>query len=501
MPWLSVAVVFTLCVVAAPRPATGTEVAVEEKTPLPTVAERTGRLTARPGLLDLYVEPKTGRVLMAVPPPGDRGIIGSYLYIEGLVAGLGSNPVGLDRSQLGPTRVVELRRLGNRVLVEVQTVTPDPSSITVIQHHSLVRLPDDGYRPRPFDPREGSFGIEFADFAAPLTAPLETHWIARHRLEKVDPAAATSPVVEPIVYYLDRGVPEPIRSALLDGALDVSRAYGAGVGAWDRHAIRYAYAQFAPGADEAAELERIVRAGLDEGLIFLSDGDARPPGAANPLANLWDNGADPVAEVARVMEVRRIALARFGAASLAPGRPFADLGEVLAPLYFYHRYQLTAAAKTLGGLNYRHSLRGDGQPTSSPVPAEDQRAALAAILTALEPSALVDRAFIAPGGEAPRLAEIRDAVQWVVADGLVGLAVDPSAAPAVRAHAEAALRDLSTRTAETDSRVGAHRQALHHAVVRFLEDRDWTPAQLPSPLPAPPGDPIGSACAMSSWND
>ena len=89
-----------------------------------------------------------------------------------------------------------------------------------------------------------------------------------------------------------------------------------------------------------------------------------------------------------MIEVRRIALARFGAANLAPGRPFANLGEVLAPLYFYHRYQLTAAAKTLGGLGYRHADPGDGQPTSWPAPAEDQRAALAAVLTALEPSAL-----------------------------------------------------------------------------------------------------------------
>ena len=85
-----------------------------------------------------------------------------------------------------------------------------------------------------------------------------------------------------------------------------------------------------------------------------------------------------------------------------------------------------------------------------------------------------------------------------MADGLVGLAVDPSAAPAVRAHAEAVLRDVATRTADNDPQASAHRQALHHAVVRFLEDRDWTPAQLPAPLPAPPGDPIGSACAMSS---
>ncbi len=800
--------------------------------PLPTIEEHIRGLERMPGLLDLVVDRERGRVLAVVPPPAERGVAGSYLYIEGLVAGLGSNPVGLDRSQLGPTRVVELRRVGGRVLVEavntgyraldgsaaeqravresfatsvlwagevvaldpdgsslvdltsfvvrdahgvvrtlaetgqgdfsldagrsavdlhavlafpdnleleatltyagddpgteVRAVTPAPTSVTVVQHHSLIRLPNDGYRPRPYDPREGSFDIAFADYAAPLGAPLEVRWIARHRLEKVDPGAPSSPAVEPIVYYLDRGVPEPVRSALLDGAgwwektfaaagfedafrvemlpegahpldvrynviqwvhratrgwsyggavidprtgeilkghvllgslrvrqdirifqgllgagevgsggprdpvqlalarlrqlaahevghtlglahnfaasaqdrasvmdypaplvrladdgsLDVSDAYGAGVGPWDLHAIRYAYAQVPPGDDESAMLADIVRQGLADGLVFLSDGDARPPGAANPMASLWDNGSDPVEELRRVMAVRGAALARFGVESLAPGRPLAELEEVLAPLYLFHRYQLTAAAKVLGGVGYRHAVRGDGQPTSWPVSAERQRAALATLLDALEPAvldlpdrvldlmlpptpgsspsredfgshtdpafdavgaaataaslvvrevlqperlarmvdlhrrgpampdaseamtALVGRAFAGPVGEATRLAQLRRAVQWVVADALVGIAEDSAAAPSVRGRAEASLREVASRTAHPGQGSGVdHRAALHAAVVRFLEKREWSPTQIPEPLAPPPGDPIGAGCACAAWHD
>lgn len=100
----------------------------------------------------------------------------------------------------------------------IQSVVPSPSSVTVRQHHSLVELPDDQYKPRRYDPRSGYFGISYFDYATPISEPIEKRFIARHRLEKRDPAAAMSDPIEPIVYYLDRGTPEPIRSALLDGA-------------------------------------------------------------------------------------------------------------------------------------------------------------------------------------------------------------------------------------------------------------------------------------------
>lgn len=101
---------------------------------------------------------------------------------------------------------------------EVRSVTPTPDAITVRQHHSFIQLPDEGYEPRVFDPRAGYFGISYQDYSSPIGEPLTKRFINRHRLEKKDPAAKRSEPVEPIVYYLDPGTPEPVRSALLEGA-------------------------------------------------------------------------------------------------------------------------------------------------------------------------------------------------------------------------------------------------------------------------------------------
>lgn len=100
----------------------------------------------------------------------------------------------------------------------VNQIAPDGRAITLRQHLSLVRLPDAGYRPRAHDPRMGFFGITFKDYAQPPGASLEQRWIARHRLERVDPRDPDSPIRNPIVYYVDRGIPEPLRTATLEGA-------------------------------------------------------------------------------------------------------------------------------------------------------------------------------------------------------------------------------------------------------------------------------------------
>ena len=110
---------------------------------------------------------------------------------------------------------------------EVRSVTPDASAVTVRQHHSFVRLPDDDYQPRMSDPRSGYITESFYDFATPIAQPLVKKYIRRHRLEKKDPTAEISEPVEPIVYYLDPGTPEPIRSALLEGASWWNQAYEA----------------------------------------------------------------------------------------------------------------------------------------------------------------------------------------------------------------------------------------------------------------------------------
>lgn len=100
----------------------------------------------------------------------------------------------------------------------IKSVAPDASKLTVIQHHSFVQLPDDNYKKRLFDPRSGVNFISYKDYSTPINEPLRKRYIIRHRLEKKNPEAELSEAKEPIVYYLDPGTPEPVRSALLEGA-------------------------------------------------------------------------------------------------------------------------------------------------------------------------------------------------------------------------------------------------------------------------------------------
>ncbi len=410
-------------------------------------------------------------------------------------------------------------------------VVPHPWSVSVRMHHSFVALPEPGYQPRQFHPESGFWPFSYVDYAAPLEDELTRRFIPRHRLAKQEPTAPVSEAVEPIVYYLDPGTPEPVRSALLDGArwwnqafeaagyknafqvrmlpadadpMDVrfnviqwvhratrgwsygygvhdprtgeiikghvtlgslrvrqdyriaqgmtspftaadaatgplsamalarirqlsahevghtlglahnfaaspnnrasvmdyphpllqldengrvilDAAYADGIGAWDKRAIRYGYGDFGKVADEPAALTRFAEAGYTAGYRFLSDPDARSPATMHPLASLWDNGADAVTELERVMALRQAALARFGEASLAAGRPYSDLEELLVPVYFYHRYQAEAAAKWLGGYRYRYAVKGSGAPLPvSPQPADQQRRALRTLLATLD---------------------------------------------------------------------------------------------------------------------
>lgn len=415
----------------------------------------------------------------------------------------------------------------------IRSVTPTPNSVTVRQHHSFIQLPDAGYTPRKFDPRAGYFGTSYYDYSTPIHEPIEKRFINRHRLIKKDPSAAVSEPVKPIVYYLDRGTPEPIRSALLDGArwwnqafeaagykdawrvelmpedadpmdvrynviqwvhrstrgwsygssvsdprtgeiikghvtlgslrvrqdfliaegllapyedgksvspemqamalarlrqlsahevghtiglahsyasssedlasvmdyphpvatlvngkIDLSKAYDDKIGAWDKVAVTYGYQHFAAGTNEAEALEKIIQDGLKNGLTFLSDQDARSRGSAHPYAHLWDNGSNAADELNRAMGVRAVALKNFGEKNIRTGMPLALQEEALVPLYFFHRYQAEAAVKMIGGLNYRYALRGDGQFATQAVPAVQQTKALDALLATVTPSAL-----------------------------------------------------------------------------------------------------------------
>ncbi|HET7229184.1 MAG TPA: zinc-dependent metalloprotease [Longimicrobium sp.] len=301
--------------------------AARAQQPLPSIAEKTRGMERRDGFIPLYWDAAAGKLWLEIPRMGQE-----MIYQASLPAGIGSNDVGLDRGQLGDTRIVRFERSGPRVLMVqpnlafravtpnaderrdveesfaqsvlwgftvaaetegrvlvdatdfalrdvhgviatlrrtrqgdfkldpsrsafylpnlkafprnteievtltfasdnpgswVRDVSPTPEAVTVRERHSLVQLPDDGYRPRRSDPNAGYFGIEYADYAAPMGTPLVQRFIARHRLRKKNPGAAVSEPVEPIVYYVDRGAPEPIRTALIEGARWWNQAFEA----------------------------------------------------------------------------------------------------------------------------------------------------------------------------------------------------------------------------------------------------------------------------------
>jgi hypothetical protein len=181
--------------------------------------------------------------------------------------------------------------------------------------------------------------------------------------------------------------PAPLVTLAADGTVDVSEAYAVGIGPWDVQAVRYGYTPFPPDA-ETDGLETILHENRERGLDYLTDADARPPGAAAPAAILWDNFDDPIAALDTEMTVRRAALARFGEAVIREGRPLATLEEALVPLYLRHRYQVEGVSKLVGGVTYSYAVRGDSSAPPEPVDAERQQAALGALLATLDPAEL-----------------------------------------------------------------------------------------------------------------
>jgi hypothetical protein len=169
-----------------------------------------------------------------------------------------------------------------------------------------------------------------------------------------------------------------------DGKLDLSNAYATGIGEFDKFSVKYAYAQFPPGANEAVELEKILEDGVAHGMLYIQDSDARPLSSAHPMASLWDNGSDAVATLKHEMDVRRIGLAAFGLGTIPIGTPLSELELKLLPLYLHHRYQAVAAAKSVGGVFFTYAVRTPSGPNPARiadiVPAATQKAALQALL-------------------------------------------------------------------------------------------------------------------------
>jgi hypothetical protein len=409
----------------------------------------------------------------------------------------------------------------------VSSIVPNGQAFTLRQHVSILPLPDDSYKPRVMDPRVGYFGIRFKDYGQPIQNPLDVRWIARHRLERVNPADPNSPFKNPIVYYIDRGIPEPVRTATIEGArfwieafdraglkgafrvedlpegadpmdirynvvqwenrnergwsiggaltdprtgemikgmarldshrartdynlyaglmgadaaaadtafvlarvrqvtsheightlglahnyiastfergsvmdyppprvrlgpggnIDISSAYARGPGDYDVWAIRWGYGIF-PG-NEQDSLAAIVSEGLRKGFLFLSDADARPEYASDPRVNLWDDASTPIEFLKHQTDVRRVAIARFGERNIRVGEPIALLQERFVPVYLMHRFAINSVSKTIGGLQYANAVRGDAVQATTPIPAAQQRRALAALVAELKPSEL-----------------------------------------------------------------------------------------------------------------
>src|SRR5207253_5381654 len=88
-------------------------------------------------------------------------------------------------------------------------------------------------------------------------------------------------------------------------------------------------------------------------------------------------------------KVREKALSQFGEKNIEPGAPMAFLEDVLVPVYLYHRYQVEAVTKIVGGMNYKYALRGDGQMVTQTISKEDQLKALNTLMTTIDPAALM----------------------------------------------------------------------------------------------------------------
>ncbi len=183
--------------------------------------------------------------------------------------------------------------------------------------------------------------------------------------------------------------PPPVVMLDGDGVPDLSKAYATGIGEWDKVSITWGYQDFAPGTDEHAALNHILDDAFSRRhLRYLTDQDARPAGSSSSVAHLWDAGANAVDELDRLMKVRGAALRRFGENNIREGAPLATIEDVLVPIYMLHRYQVEAASKLVGGMDYTFALRGDGEAPTQIVAAAEQRRALAAVLATLKPEEL-----------------------------------------------------------------------------------------------------------------
>jgi hypothetical protein len=178
--------------------------------------------------------------------------------------------------------------------------------------------------------------------------------------------------------------PHPLEKLNADGTIDLSDAYQARIGDWDKVTINYGYRQFAPGTDEKASLARILDDAWTQDLRYMTNQDTD----SNPKVDQWSNGVDQADELYRLMKVRRSALNRIGEHTIRAGAPTATIEEPLVPIYMYHRYAVESAASMVAGQDYIYGMRGDKRTPTKGVSVDDQRKALDALAVTLRPAEL-----------------------------------------------------------------------------------------------------------------
>mgnify|MGYP002628161617 FL=1 len=581
------------------------------------------------GFVDFYWNESKGKVYLNI-----KDLNQEFLYVNYLSAGVGSNDIGLDRGQIGGTKIISFVKMGSKIVMiqpnykfraitnnldekksvddafassaiwgfdvvaskedsymiditefllrdshgiinrlkrqkqgsfsvdkksssfdnfrsknfplntelevfltfkgqvvgnNLRSVSPSSESFSVRTRHSFVKLPDDNYTPRKFDARSGFGAISYYDYATPINQSIDKKFIRRHRLQKKNPQLEISEAIEPIVYYLDRGAPEPVKSALIEGAswwneayeaagyrdafqvkvlpegadmldvrynviqwvhrstrgwsygssvvdprtgeiikghvslgslrvrqdfliaegllrpyssdesnmqmekmsverlrqlsahevghtiglshnyissarnrksvmdyphprillkdnkIDLSQAYDHGIGDWDKLAINWGYRQFDSDSNVDNKLESILQKGYDDNLFYITDQDSRPPGSAHPRSHLWDNGFSASEELNRILKIRKIILEDFSDSVIKKGTPMSSIEEALVPMYLLHRYQIEAASKVVGGLEYTYAMKGDGQTPTKMLSFKEQEEALQSLINSINP--------------------------------------------------------------------------------------------------------------------
>jgi hypothetical protein len=178
--------------------------------------------------------------------------------------------------------------------------------------------------------------------------------------------------------------PHPLEKLNADGTIDVSDAYQARIGDWDKVTINYGYRQFPSGTDEKKALTTILDDAWAQDLRYMTNQDTD----SNPKVDQWSNGTDQAAELYRLMKVRRSALNRIGEHTIRAGAPLATIEEPLVPIYMYHRYAVESTASMIAGQDYIYGMRGDQRTPTRGVSIDDQRKALDALAVTLRPAEL-----------------------------------------------------------------------------------------------------------------